>query len=145
MKLFTKPCHSEKRNSTFRTRAAALLISIFATLPFAVSAQIVSWNDNFVQGASPSSDQCLNWNNFLNELGNKSFASVTFTGTYDHVGKSINNPALATELEHLLSTRTSGSVQVGNDYWTVAAVCGTAVTGCGEYLSTTLSVSSNGE
>lgn len=141
MKNFTKPSTRGRERGTGRISA---LIAFLVAVSFGVSAQTVSWTDSFDHGAFPTASQCLKWNTFLDDLGDKSFASVTLTGSLDNVGKTIQDPALATELARLLSTRTNGTVQVGNEYWTVAAECGTAVTGCGEYASTALSVTTDG-
>lgn len=104
-----------------------------------VSAQTVSWSDSFIQGQAPTAEQCHNWTNFLDQLGGKTFVSVTISGTFDETGKTINDPAAATALAALLYARTPGTVHSGNHHWTVTQCFQGA---CGS-LSTALSVDGN--
>ncbi|HEX8040885.1 MAG TPA: hypothetical protein VF490_17130, partial [Chryseosolibacter sp.] len=99
----------------------------------------MTWSDSFIQGQAPTTAQCQNWSNFLSQLANKSFASVTLSGTFDQTGKTIADATAATALANLLSTGASGTVYFGNEYWTVST-CGSGA--CGT-PSITLSVNGN--
>lgn len=101
-------------------------------------AQTVTWSDSFVQAAAPTTEQCLNWENFLSQLDQKTFATVTISGSNDPVGISISDPAAATQLAQLLSSKTPGSVTSGGHTWTVANDCG--ISACNTGLAITLTV-----
>lgn len=118
----------------------ALLILFLISVPGWLSAQSVTWSDSFVQGGKPTEPQCQNWVAFLDQLKDKKFVSVTLTGTYDKVGKSITNPADANALAVLLSTRTPGTITSGGSTWRVRTDCGNAI--CGDAM-VTLSVDGN--
>lgn len=97
--------------------AATLLVLFFAVL--GASAQTVTWTDSFETGVESTPAQCSNWRNFLNELGGKSFVSVTMSGSNDVAGKTLADPVAATELARLLSTRTPGTVEFDGHVWSV--------------------------
>jgi len=118
------------------TGKVVLLVFLLSTMILTASAQSVTWTDSFVQGQTPTAQQCQNWNAFRAQLGQKSFASVTISGTYDEVGRTITDPVSATVLAQLLSSGTSGTVNSGGHTWSVG-MCGASL--CGG-LSVTLSV-----
>src|SRR5688500_11008252 len=116
----------------------AMLFMLFFTA-WSASAQTVSWTDSFEQGETPSLEQCQKWTGFLDQLGGKSFVSVTIKGSRDLTGFTISDPVAVNELAKLLYSRTPGAVTSGNHTWAVT----TCYAGnCGS-LSTALSVDGN--
>lgn len=129
-----------KATATFQQ--SGIRIVMFFMLFFAAwttSAQTVSWSDSFEQGQTPSLEQCLKWTAFLDQLGDKSFVSVTIKGSRDLTGFTISDPVAANQLAKLLYSRTPGSVTSGNHTWTVTSCY---AGNCGS-LSTALSVDGN--
>lgn len=129
-----------KATTTFRQsgiRIAMLSVLFFAA--WSTSAQTVSWSDSFEQGQTPSLEQCQKWTGFLDQLGGKSFASVTIKGSRDMTGFTITDPVAVNELAKLLYSRTPGTVTSGNHTWTVTSCY---AGNCGS-LSTALSVDGN--
>lgn len=119
----------------------AILVICLSAMASGVSAQTVAWSDSFVSGQRPTAAQCQSWTNFLNQLAGKNFSSVTFSGSNNPAGKTISDPAVATALAVLLSTKMAGSViSESNDTWAVIP-CGPG--GCGG-ASISLSVNGNG-
>lgn len=110
------------------TARFAFLLVVFFSVAGNVFGQTITWTGSFIQGQAPTSQQCQDWTSFLEELGGKSFASVTISGSFDQTGKSINDPVAANALAALLHSRTPGTVQAGDHYWTVtmcqAGACG---------------------
>ena len=125
--------------TSIRPAIRHLVLFITILIAWETSAQTVSWSDSFEQGKTPTSEQCLKWTSFLDQLGGKSFASVTISGSMDQKGFTIADPAAANQLAYLLYSRTPGSVTSGNHTWTVtecfAGNCGS--------MSTALSVDGN--
>lgn len=144
MKIFTSLCGSDKKRKRYRRTASLSLLIFLASIScFRVYGQTTSWSESFVANTPTTPQQCDKWNTFLDQLAGKNFASVTLSGTFDEVGKSINDPAAATKLASLLSTRTPGSVQVGGEYWTISS-CGTTVCNHNGFPSIELSVNTTG-
>src|SRR5690348_2547473 len=76
----------------------AFVTSVAFTVVFNSSAQIV-WTDSFTQFQSPSSNQCNNWTNFLDQLvPSHYYVSVKISGTYDPTGIVITDPVAANQL-----------------------------------------------
>jgi hypothetical protein len=121
---------------TVRSRRFCMLALLLSVMVVGAFAQTATWTDSFVQGATPTTDQCQNWNSFRAGLALKNFASVSLSGTFDEVGMTISDPVAATELAQLLSSGAPGTVISGGHTWTVGT-CGTSL--CGG-LSITLSV-----
>lgn len=119
-----------------------MLILLFSSLTFSASAQTITWTDYFTKGLAPSPSQCENWTIFLNQLDNRSFVSVTISGTFMEDEISITDAAAATELAGLLSTNTEGAVVSGDHTWRVT-LCGSSVCEEGE-LGLELTVDGNG-
>lgn len=136
---------SEKRSKRYRSGPFALRLLMTGVVLFSLvsggMAQSVTWNDTFIGGEQPTGAQCENWTRFLGELGQKTFVSVTLSGTYDLQGKSLTDPAAVNQLATLLHSRTPGVVTFGSDSWIVSQ-CGTGA--CGG-LSIALSVNGNPE
>ncbi|HET9487234.1 MAG TPA: hypothetical protein VFO54_07360, partial [Chryseosolibacter sp.] len=72
--------------------ARLALLVFLLSFAWGASAQTVAWTDSFLQGQAPTGEQCQNWTNFLNQLSQKTFASVTISGTFDGIGKTITDP-----------------------------------------------------
>lgn len=115
----------------------AWLALILSFVAWGATAQTITWTDSFTQGLAPTAAQCENWNNFRASLALKNFASVTISGTFDEVGKTISDPTAATALAQLLSSGTAGTITSGVHSWSVGNTCGGSV--CGG-VSITLSV-----
>ena len=103
------------------------------------SAQTLTWTESFEQGVAPSPEQCNNWTNFLNQLSGKKFAGVSISGTFDATGRTITDPAAATQLASLLSAQTPGTVISDGHSWTVTKC---QMGGCG-IMSVALAVDGN--
>ncbi|MEX1238478.1 MAG: T9SS type A sorting domain-containing protein [Cyclobacteriaceae bacterium] len=114
----------------------AWFVLILSSMVLGASGQTLTWTDSFTEGQPSTEAQCQNWNNFRASLALKNFASVTISGTFDEVGKTLSNPTAATELAQRLSSATVGTVTFEGQSWTVGT-CGGAV--CGG-ASVTLSV-----
>lgn len=99
------------------------ILVLFLAAGWGANAQQVSWSGTFVGGSPPTAAQCSDWSRFLNELGQKSFFSVTLTGTFDAVGKSITDHVAANQLATLLHSRTAGRVTSGPNTW-IVSTCG---------------------
>lgn len=131
-----RPQRSRFRHFAARSFMTGVILFSFAS---GGMAQDVTWSDTFIGGAKPTVAQCTNWTNFLDELGQKTFASVTLSGTFDLQGKSLTDPAAVNELAGLLHARKPGVVTFGTDSWIVTE-CGSGA--CGG-LSIALSVNGN--
>lgn len=108
-------------------RTCLILVTLVVGAVSSTSAQTLIWTDNFEKGVS-TTESCARWRAFLTELEGKSFASVTMSGSRDMVGKTISDPAAATELARLLSTGTPGVVVSDGHRWVVTlctTTCGT--------------------
>ena len=103
------------------------------------SGQTLTWTESFQQGIAPTGEQCQSWTNFLNQLSGKSFASVNISGSFDPAGRTITDPAAATQLANLLSNQTPGTVVSDGHSWTVTKC---QMGGCG-IMSVALSVDGN--
>ena len=117
----------------------ALLLLILVFMASIASGQSLTWTGSFQQGVAPTGEQCQNWTTFLNQLSGKSFASVNISGSFDPIGRTITDPAAATQLASLLSSQTPGTVVSDGHTWTVTkcqlGACGT--------MSVALSVDGN--
>lgn len=104
--------------TTFLVRVSTLLLLVFA-MTWSANGQTLMWTDSFIKGDTPTVAQCMKWAEFLNQIAGKQFASVTLSGQYDQVGRTINDPAAATEIARLLSKRLPGVVVSGGHTWSV--------------------------
>ena len=117
----------------------ALLLLILVFMASIASGQSLTWTGSFQQGVAPTGEQCQNWTNFLNQLSGKSFASVNISGSFDPTGRTLTDPAAATQLANLLSSQTPGTVVSDGHSWTVTKC---QMGGCG-IMSVALSVDGN--
>lgn len=117
----------------------ALLLLILVFMASIASGQSLTWTESFKQGMAPTGQQCQNWTNFLNQLSGKTFASVNISGSFDPTGRTITDPAAATQLANLLSSQTAGTVFSDGHSWTVTKC---QMGGCG-IMSVALSVDGN--
>lgn len=141
MNTFVDPCLFGTPSKRVFTKSGKIAVMILILSAFAAStfAQTVTWSDSFSGGEAPSTTQCQNWTDFLDQLGGKRFASVTISGTFDETGITITDPDAATQLAQLLNSRTGGIVTSGDHYWRV----GTCYQGACGSLSIMLSVDGN--
>src|SRR5687768_12394854 len=131
MKPLTEVCQTEMNRKRQRAPIFGRFILSILFLSIAVlagQAQTVSWSDSFQQNTDATFAQCEKWAAFLDQLGNKKFVSVKFSGSQDLVGKTITDAAAATELARLLNGRIPGVVTVGEDSW-VVTTCGASFCG----------------
>jgi hypothetical protein len=131
MKPLSEVCLTEMNRKRHHASISARLILsmlLVSVVVLGTYGQTVSWSDSFVQNRDATTEQCQNWAAFLDELGNKKFVSVKFSGSQDLVGKTITDPAAATELARLLNERIPGVVTVGDDNW-VVTTCGASSCG----------------
>lgn len=137
-------CHSL---TTLRRFSASLVVLtiVFNLVVFNATAQTIVWSDSFEQGEQPTRTQCNNWSLFLDQLDGKTFASVTISGSRDETGKTMKDPAAATELARLLATRTPGTVVSGEHVWTVTKCQASACPDERETQSIALSYKGNTE
>src|SRR5882757_5875675 len=79
-------------------RSAILVIVIFVSV-FKSSAQSIVWTDSFTQFQAPTSSQCNNWTNFLDQLvPSNYYVSAKITGSFDATGVTITDPSAAKQL-----------------------------------------------
>jgi len=96
-----------------------LLLLVFSSLSWTVPAQTITWSESYQYNVAPTSVQRQRWTDFLLDLKNKNFGSVTLWGSFDQTGVSLNDPCAATELAALLATGTPGTIHSDGHAWTV--------------------------
>ena len=96
-----------------------LLLLVLCSLSWAASAQSVTWSESYQQFVAPTAEQRQHWTDFLTQLKDKKFASVTLSGSFDPTGVSLNDPTGATQLAALLASGTPGTIYSGGHAWTV--------------------------
>lgn len=131
MKPLAEVCQMDilqkRQNASIPARFILTILFVSVTV-LGGYAQTVSWSDSFQNGMPAGTDHCLKWTAFLDQLGNKKFVSVKFSGSQDPIGKTISDPAAATELAKLLYERRPGVVTINGDNW-VVTTCG--ISSCG--------------
>lgn len=95
------------------------LLLILSSLSWTVSAQTITWSETYQYNVAPTMDQRQRWTDFLLDLQDKNFGSVTLSGSFDQTGVSLNDPCAATELASLLATGTPGTIESNGHAWTV--------------------------
>jgi hypothetical protein len=74
------------------------------------------YTQTFTSGQVPTA-QCTAWNGFLSQLGT-SYSSVTIKGTFDQVGFTCNNPAIASAIAQALKNNSQYiSVSCNGHVW----------------------------
>ena len=96
-----------------------MLFMVLLSIASSVSAQTVTWSESYQQWTAPTAEQRQNWTAFLASLSGKKFASVTLSGSFDGIGKTLSDPVAATQLADLLATGTPGVVRANGQAWVV--------------------------
>jgi hypothetical protein len=90
----------------------------------ACSIQATTFSADFVSGQG-SFPQCQSWNAFLGQLTSTSYHSVSISGTFDTIGVSCNDPAIATQICQGMHSGAALSVFCNGRTWNVGS-CGDA-------------------
>jgi hypothetical protein len=93
-----------------------------------VSQTTITYSESFISGQTydSSSEQWINWSDFIGQLSPRTYASVTIKGSNEAVGVSVTDATVATAIANALFTNTPGTWTSGGHVWNVGS-CGSGI------------------
>jgi hypothetical protein len=90
---------------------------------FEIPCAIATYSDSFTQGVDASSTAEQGWVNFRSSLTPKVYDTVTISGTFDPIGRTLHDATIVPQIAAALKNGSSGSWTAGGFTWNVGT-CG---------------------